>query len=485
MLDLVKALIKTGSSSAVNIILGVISTKIIAIVLGPNGIGLYSLLRQIVQTASIVGSGGQTALVQGIASKKGKERDTYIVTVFWLFILGAVLVSTLLIIFSPQIAIIVFKKSDLQTINLVKWISLPVFLTIIFVYLTSILNGFKTIGRLALGQVTVAITVVLLTYPTSKLVESGYTIAFILMMSASSFVGIVFYFIVAYKEKWLKPIFLHFKPHFDKSAIKHFYFIAVPIFITGLVTTGVLLIVRAMIVQNGGLQEAGLFDVAWALSMAHVMLFLSSLSTYYAPRIGEIDDQQERVIVIQDTMRLATLVTVPSVVSVIVLKPLVVEILYSTQFTPSIEIMRWMLIGDYLKVASWVLSIPAVMCGHIRTYFLGEILWNAGFLIASTIAIFIFGNIQGIGIGFSILYALYLIYYIHYSISRQNLHFTKYLALPWILGLVIVLLASLETWNSIHINWISAPLWIGTAVLFSWITLNQNERKKIKSVFGQ
>jgi hypothetical protein len=149
------------------------------------------------------------------------------------------------------------------------------------------------------------------------------------------------------------------------------------------------------------------------------------------------------------------------------------------------EIMRWMLIGDYLKVASWVLSIPAVMCGHIRTYFWGEILWNAGFLIASTIAIFIFGNIQGIGIGFLILYALYLIYYIHYSMSRQNLHFTKYLALPWILGLVIVLLASLETWNNIHINWISAPIWIGTAVLFSWTTLSQNERKKIISIFGQ
>ena len=38
---------------------------------------------------------------------------------------------------------------------------------------------------------------------------------------------------------------------------------------------------------------------------------------------------------------------VPLVVTTIVLKPAVVRLLYSPAFLPALEIMRWMLIGDY------------------------------------------------------------------------------------------------------------------------------------------
>lgn len=483
MFDLIKALLKVGSASVVNIILGIISTKIIAVILGPNGVGLFSLLRQTIQTASTVGSGGQTALVQGIISKEGEERNSYVVTVFWLFILGALLTSILLFAFAPQISFLLFEKNDSQTVILVQWISLPVVLTIIFIYLTGVLTGFKAIGRLALGQIIVAAAMALITYPISKLVDDGYTIAFILMLSSSTLLGVIFYFLVAYRENWLRPIFLDIKPHFDKKAINHFFFIATPIFIAGLVTTGVQLLVRAMIVQKGGLQDAGIFDVAFTLSMAHVMIFLSSLSNYYAPKVGETNDQQSRILLIKDTIRLATLVTVPSIVSIIVLKPLVVELLYTNQFNPALGIIRWMLIGDYLKVVSWVLSIPAVMCGHMRIYFWGEILWNAGFLIVSAAALFIFGNIQGIGIGFLILYALYLVYYTIYSMRKQSMQFTKSLTLPWLLGLAIVILASLETWNNLHVNWISASIWIMVAIGYSCTILNQKERIVIINYF--
>jgi O-antigen/teichoic acid export membrane protein len=479
MRELVEAFFKTGSGSAISIILTVISTKIIAIVLGPSGIGLLSLLRQIVATSAVTGTAGQTAILQGIVSKEGGERDRYLVTVFWLYILVTVLTCLILIFFASEIANLVLNNSDRQSVNLIRYSAVPVALTMISAYLYSLLNGFKAIGKLALGQILGSLALALLALPISKIIENGYYAAFILMMSISLSAGLLYYLTVAYHEGWLDPIISYFRPQLYRNAIEHFYKIAITTLITGLSSTVVLLIIRAMIVQKGGLDYAGLFDVAWTLSMTYVMIFLGSLGTYYAPRLGEMRDQQSRIDLIQDAIRLAILVSVPMVVSVIVFKPLVIEILYSNQFMPALETIRWMLIGDYIKVSCWVIAIPAVMRAHMRVFFLGEIAWQIGFLIISAIAVSLLNNMQGIGVGFIIMYAIYFIYYLYYNLMEKNIRFTQSIVSLWALGLLIILMASWNNWNSIHVNWISAPVWLGASISFAWMALSRNERRQL------
>jgi len=69
MRNLIFALFKTGSSSIARLLFNMASIKIIAISLGPSGLGLYSIIRQAMFTFGSVGSGGQTAIVQGISSR--------------------------------------------------------------------------------------------------------------------------------------------------------------------------------------------------------------------------------------------------------------------------------------------------------------------------------------------------------------------------------------------------------------------------------
>jgi len=76
MRELVKAVLKTGSGSGISLLLGVITMKVMAVVLGPSGVGLYSLLRQnMFSTISLGTLGGTVALIQGLASLKGQTRD--------------------------------------------------------------------------------------------------------------------------------------------------------------------------------------------------------------------------------------------------------------------------------------------------------------------------------------------------------------------------------------------------------------------------
>src|SRR5215210_2220953 len=102
MREIFKAVLTTGSGSGGRLLLGMATMKIMAVILGPSGVGLYSLLRQAVDFSNRFGTlGGETALVQGLASRKERVRDEYIVTTFWVFVLGALLIVTVLVVFAP------------------------------------------------------------------------------------------------------------------------------------------------------------------------------------------------------------------------------------------------------------------------------------------------------------------------------------------------------------------------------------------------
>lgn len=481
MRNLLKAIFKTGSASLISITLGVFSMKILAVVLGPSGIGLLSLIRQILSTASTAGTiGGQQALVQGLASRKDAQRDKYLKTVFWVFIIGSTFITIAFLLFAPWIAKIVFRTNDTQTIDLVRWMALPAVLMVINYYLTSVLNGFRAIGRLAIGQIIVSIITLLLTYPISKLVNSGNIIAFIWMISASTLGGTIFYIIIAYKEKWLNPLILNFKPQLDKEAFKHFSSIASTTLFTGLITTGTLLIIRTIIIQYEGLKGAGIFDVAWTLSMTYVMLLLSSFGTYYLPTLSRINNPQTRNSLMQDLCRLSIMLITPLITTVIVLKPLMITILYSTEFTPALRIIRWMLIGDYFKTFSWILAMPMIAYADMKTFLWSEVAWNIGFLSLSVIAILFINEVQAVGISFASLYAIYFIYTIYYAYTKHDVILTTNIIFHWTVGLVFICIVSWQTWYDTTINWASASIWIVIAVGLSWTNLTKNEQSTLK-----
>lgn len=477
MRDIIKAIFKTGSSSFISIILGILSTKVMAVVLGSSGVGLYSLINQTLTAAVTVGTiGGSTALVQGLASKHGVEKDKYLKTVFWIFVCGAMVIALGFSLFSPFIARTVFASTDEKTISLVRWMTLPVILTAVYYYFLSFLNGFGAIGRLAIGQIIGSVVTLSLVYPISMLVSDGYISAFTWIISASTMGAIIFYFTVAHKEKWLNPLITDFKPEFDKDSIKHFFHIASTSLITGLIASGTILIIRSMLLRYGGFSSVGMFDVAWTLSITYMLLLLNSFGTYYLPSLCGISDNSTRNALMQDVFRISLLLVVPLIVTVMEFKTLVITIFYTYEFTPALKIIRWMLIGDYFKASSWILAMPMIAYGDMKSFFWIEFLGNMIFLILSYIGLFYFYDLQLIGAAFFIMYAIYFIITIYYANRKLNFYSNRDTIIHWILGLLLILIITWETWNDTHVNWISASFWIVFSFGFSWSMLNKKEK---------
>jgi O-antigen/teichoic acid export membrane protein len=479
MRDLLKASLKSGSGTAISMALTVVSSKIMAVITGPAGVGLYSMLQQILQTTANAGSvgGGVTSLTQGVACKKDEARNEYIRAVFWIFAAASLVTVAALLIFAPWVASVSLGDSNEASVGLVRWVALPLVLYVALYYLNGILNGFREIGRLAMVSVAGGAANAIVSYPVSILVNTGYPIAFVGMLTAQLSAQITVGLVKCYRKGYLRPIWSQgLRPRIEKASASSFFNMAGTLLITGIFSSIVLLAIRSLIVQNEGLANAGIFNVAWLICMMYPTLALNSIGTYFFPTLSQLFDKQKRIDLMRNVFRLTTLIITPLLVLMIVLKPLVIDLLYSNQFYASLDILRWTLIGVYLMTACWIISMPVLAYPDMRVYFWTQNLWWGGLFLFSFLGVAIIGSMEVIGIGFIILYVLLLPYYVHYSRSRHGITISKKLTTTWFFGLALVVAASATSWTEDKVNWPFTFIWLAATALFMWFSLKRNER---------
>ena len=479
MREIIKAFFTTGSGSIISLILNVISIKTIAVLLGPSGVGIFSLLRQIRLTA-LAGAtlSGQTALIQGGSSREGKYRTIYLRTILKVFLIGGFLTSIVLIIFAPEIASRVINQNDSSTILMVRLLAIPVFISVIVGYFGGVLTVYKEIGALAVVQVSIALTFAVLAYPVAKLVNSGEYLAFIGWMTLSQIIGLIISIIYLWQKDHLKR-YSYLLEKIPWDSVRHFIQIAGPMSLTGLIGAGSLLAIRSIIIRYESLGAAGIFDAAWTLSMTYVMLILASFQTYYLPTLSRTQDEIDRNNLIRNILRLSLYIIVPVVVMIILMKPFIIKFLYSPEFIPALSIIRWMLIGDYFKVFGWVLAMPVIAYADMKVFLFTEILWYLGFLGISIFSITVQGSVVGIGISFMLLYFAYMVYMYIYTRTKYNFRLGTNLTIRWVIGFFLILIASWQTWHFTEVQWLGGIAWVAVLCVYSWLIVEKEDKKKI------
>lgn len=476
------AILKTGSGLFFKLLFSAVRTKIIAMLLGPSGVGLYSVLNQAAQEAMTAATlGGSTALVQGLSSFQGDAKRSYVLTVAQIFAVGALVVAAGLVLLAPLVASLLFGRGGAAYTPLLRWLSVPVVLSAANVYAMGVLNGYRAIGRMALVEASGTLVSALAAYP---LARSGHPGVFVALLGLTAAVNLAVSGCFALRAGWLNPLRTCFQKFGRKEDVKHFFSIARTMLATAVVGTGSILAVRAMFVHYGGLSAAGVFDAAWTFGVMYVMLALGSLATYYLPTLSSIRAAEPRAALIRSVFRVTTMLLIPLVTTAIIAKPLAVRLLYSEQFLPAVKILRWMLVGTYLQASTWVLAMPLLAYADMRVYFRLEISWRVALVTVAAVSLFVFRDPQGIGIGFVAIYAGALPYTLHYCRSRYGLTLPKRTVALWIIGFVIVLGASATYWRAMEFRIGPGVAWLGVAVVASLLMLQPSERRAARACIG-
>ncbi|MFC4769939.1 hypothetical protein [Effusibacillus consociatus] len=457
MSNLLKAFLKTGGGSVAAILFGVIATKVIAVVSGPAGVGLFSLLRQTQQTlVGLATMQGNTALVQGLSTREDSSQTRYIVTVASLFVLMTGTISLIVWFAAPRLANLILDRADVQSVWLIRGLIPSILFAAAVIFLGGLLNSYRALGRLALVQVFSSAVAAITAFPLVVLVGNPWGL--LLLLWVTSFTGLMAGFGFVWRGGWLSPLFANWRRLWDRDAALYFLKFAGVTILTGLIGTGTLLLVRAMFVRHGGLTGAGIFDVAWTLNSTYLMILLGSLGTYYMPVLSATKDIEGRSALIAQVFRIMLILVVPLITVMILGKSAVISLLYTKEFFPALEIIQWMLLGDYLKAIAWVLATPMLAYGDMRMFFKTEFLWNMGMAIGAWLALFVFGQIWIVGIVFVVLYVIYLAFCYWYSKTRHGLRLTIREKSTWIFGLILIIIASALSWNEQSIDWMKVVL---------------------------
>jgi len=438
---------QSGAAALASGLLSALATKIIAVVGGPAALAMLSTLQQLRQAAVVAATGnGQTSLVRGASALGGRERSEYVRTVACLFAAATALVAGSMVMWPQSLAALAGLGPDAS--RLIPWLAIPVALTSLLVFASALLNALGAVGRLAILSVIASAAMAVGAWPAARAFAGGQRSALVVLLIFSAAVSGVTALIalVGFRgplEAWFRGP----GQWWSGLAARSFGTTSAALLVSGLAASGALLAVRRHMVLTQGLMVTGQFDAAWGFSMNQVTLVLSSLQTYYLPAVARSRSTAERDRHISSVLTMASLAAAGAIAGIALLKPRLLRMFYSAAFEPAAAYLRWTLLGDYLKVTSWILSIPILAAGDVKMFLAADLAAYGVFLaVAAGLAPAVTAA-SGAAIGFMAMYAAHLILCAIYLGRTLRFVPTRGALAAWALGLSVVTAVSALSWD--------------------------------------
>ena len=174
-------------------------------------------------------------------------------------------------------------------------------------------------------------------------------------------------------------------------------------------TNVVAYLTRVMVIRQMGLDAAGLYQAAFALSSVYVGFVLGAMGADYYPRLTAVSADNKKVNrLVNEQTEVSLLLALPGILGTLTFATWVIHLLYSAQFEPAVDILRWQILGVLGRVVSWPVGFVLLAKGRGKTFFYTELAANIVNLCLIWLGMKWFG-LSGLGMAFFAVYAFYLL----------------------------------------------------------------------------
>lgn len=388
-----------GSASAVNILIGIAKVKILALLLGPTGIGIMGLYQNIMAMASTLsGCGLESSGVRQIATAQDDGPLLALMrrALLWANVMLGAIGMLLLWLLREPLSQWVFH--DGAHAGAIGWLGMGVFLSLLASSRMALLQGLRRIESIAkvnvLGAVLGAVAGVVLVW---LLGEQGLH-WFVIVAPASNLL-----FAHWYAGRLPRQEVVH-----DWQALtrqwRAMFSLGIPLMGAGLLTLATQLVARSWVTGKLGLDAAGYFQAAWSITMTYIGFVLGAMGTDYLPRLtGVIHDRARARTLVNEQTEMSLLMAAPVLLAMLTLAPWVIELLYAASFAPSAEILRWQVMGDVFKVIGWPMGFIVLALGRGDIFIATQLSWNVIYLFCLWLGMEDIGLLV-VGVGFLVAY---------------------------------------------------------------------------------
>lgn len=422
--QIVKSTSIFGGVQVVNILLGFVRQKALAVLLGPAGVGLISVYQSIIDLIKSVSSlGVDTAGIKDIASAADdKEVQYQKISVFRFWILLTSSFGALLcLLFSYPISFFVFKDTGYALHIAV--LSVCIFFTIFSTGQCIIMQATRNIALMAkavlLSNIVGLIVSLILYY---YLGIKGIIPAFITG-------SVIFLLFGAFYLRKLKIPKVHAEVSESFRQGISILKLGTFIVIASVMETCSTFIIRAFLMdrlgKSVGLEAIGYLQPAWTITIMYLSLILKSMGTDFFPRLCSLSDNnsQMRKLVNEQTF-IAMLIATPVIVFMLVYPEYVLTLLYDSRFLSGSVFLQWHIGGGFFKVLAWPLAFMLLAKGKGKQYLIIEVVYFVTYLGCSYL-LFPYFEVLSIGISYLISYVVYLAVLYAYTSRTNNFRWNR------------------------------------------------------------
>lgn len=393
-----------GGAQGINMLIGMVRVKFVAMLIGPMGVGLAATYQATVNMiGTIAGLGLKSSAVRDIAQAVGNGDQEHIGrTVLtlrrmcWLTGgLGALAVALL----SNTLSQMTFNSPDYaQEIALLG-------LTILFANLQggqmALIQGMRRIGDLAkLNVFGVAsgsvISVGLYWWLGIEGIVPAIVLLGVTQLSASWW----------FARKVVVPkVTMSWFESFKAAGgmVK----LGLALMWSGLLIAVVGYLTRTLIAYEIDLMAVGIFSSAFALSGLLVNFVLGAMGADYFPSLTAVNtDHQKMRELVNQQAEIGILLASPGLLATLAFAPWAIKIFYTPEFLQAADLLRWFALGCLGRVISWPMGFIMLAKGNSRLFAITETVTNMLHLALIWGFLTWFG-IEGVAIAFPTLYVIY------------------------------------------------------------------------------
>ena len=411
-----------GGANGLNYLISLVRIKIVAVLLGPAGIGLVSLYSSaigLVGTASGLGIGSSGVREVALAYS---QQDTAAIARTVRILRRACWATGLLgwalaVALAPLISDWMSNSSEHAVA--IAILGATVFLGAINGGQTALMQGARRIGDIARASIA------------ATLFNTGIAIGLyawlgqrgivpVLVVTAAVSLAVSWWFtrrvpVVAVTLSWPDTW----------VGTRRLAGLGMAFMWSALLTAGLDIATRLLITRELGINAAGLYQAAWALSGIFASFILSAMGTDFYPRLtGAIHDHMLASRTVNEQTEIGMLLALPGMLGTLAFAPWLMEIFYTREFLPAAVLLPWFVLGIFGRVVSWPLGYVQIATGASRWFVATETIFVGLQLGLLLWFVPLFGLI-GVAYTFAITYLLHTI--VGYWVARQliNFHWTK------------------------------------------------------------
>ncbi|MFL2643971.1 MAG: O-antigen translocase [Flavobacteriales bacterium] len=412
-MNFIKTSLYSGISTAISLLVRLISNKIVAVYLGTNGIFLLGQLKDFLRLSNVLsGFGIENGIIKYTSQfqESDEELKKILSTSFKIHLIFSLIFSILILFFSNIIA--EYLSLDFESKFYFLVLSISVISFSIHTLLMSIINGIKRIKLyVTINVVSVIISAIVMITLVLKYAVIGALYALIINQIITLAVTCILFYL--YKPFKISLLFSGFDFNYFKK-LSSFSIMA----ITGptclIIST---FIVRYYISDEFDTNFAGSWEAMWRISAIYLLFLISTFKFYLIPTFSKLnnEDLKEEVFKIWK-------VVVPIIIiitaGVYLLRDIIITVLLSKEFFLINEIIFFHLLGDIIKINCWVLGNILISKADTKAFVFFQIEWSVIFVVLSYFLINAYG-FWGVSL------AYFITYIIHFSLL--NIHLRKLL----------------------------------------------------------